>query len=131
SAQFPRFFHCSWPEGMRTARSVSLSCSRSAALATISRVRRTWPSTSTCSEGIMYWSQVGAGMGAPLIDAAVRTVSSGAALRWWLPSSPRRPQVDPRPLHVLPHQLDQVLLPGLAHHGAVRAQGALQPQALA
>src|SRR5699024_974579 len=110
---------------MRTARSVSLSCSRSAALATTSRLRRTWPSTSTCSVGIMYWSQVGAGIVAPLTDAAVRTVPSGAAFWLRMPTSPRRPQVDPRPLHLLPHQLDQVLLPGLAHHGAVRPERAL------
>lgn len=28
----------------------------------------------------------------------------------------RRPQVDPGPVHVLPHELDQVVLPRLPHH---------------
>src|SRR5699024_4648691 len=44
---------------------------------------------------------------------------------------PRRAQVDPRPVDVLPHQFDQVVLAGLAHHGAVGPLGALQASVLA
>ncbi len=44
---------------------------------------------------------------------------------------PRRPQVDPRPVDVVPHQLDQIALPWLLHNGAVRAESALQSQTAA
>jgi transposase InsO family protein len=55
-------------------------------------------------------------------DCANRSLDPGSVPRGpllllpRLSQSPRRPQVDPRPVHVLPHELDQVVLPRLPHH---------------